>query len=193
MHSLKRLHVIDNIHILRKVYKMCTYEVIEGYRKDSSANTNGGYTHRKDKDAKGIRYEMPWSCQSLLKFQCIVIIKEHENHDESESEITFIKVLPKLKRRAEDSQESVRELFDEEDNESEVEAEDAFSLMGNCAEEFKVYQVFPLTEYYRSVTIVINPERGFLNHQITHFHRQVPRFSHLSGGKMSQIFAAVYG
>ena len=33
-----------------------------------------------------------------------------------------------------------------------------------------------LTEYFRSVTIVTNPERGFLNHQITHFHRQVPRF-----------------
>ena len=33
-----------------------------------------------------------------------------------------------------------------------------------------------LTEYFRSVTIVTNPERGFLNHQITHFHRQVPGF-----------------
>ena len=36
--------------------------------------------------------------------------------------------------------------------------------------------IYFLTEYYRSVTIVTNPERGFLNHQITHFHRQVPRF-----------------
>ena len=27
-----------------------------------------------------------------------------------------------------------------------------------------------LPEYPRSVTIVTNPERGFLNHQITHFH-----------------------
>ena len=26
-----------------------------------------------------------------------------------------------------------------------------------------------------SVTIVTNPERGFLNHQKAHFHRQVPR------------------
>ena len=35
---------------------------------------------------------------------------------------------------------------------------------------------FVLSEYGRSVTIVTNPERGFLNHQITHFHRQVPGF-----------------
>ena len=30
-----------------------------------------------------------------------------------------------------------------------------------------------LTEYCRSVTIVTNPERGFLNHQITHFHSRM--------------------
>ena len=37
--------------------------------------------------------------------------------------------------------------------------------------------IYPqLTEYDLSVTIVTNPERGFLNHQMTHFHRQVPRF-----------------
>ena len=46
-----------------------------------------------------------------------------------------------------------------------------------------------LTEYDRSVTIVTNPERGFLNHQMTHFHRQVRVFSHASARKMYQIFA----
>ena len=36
--------------------KMSNYEVIVGYRKNSSVYTNGGYTYRKDKDSKGIRY-----------------------------------------------------------------------------------------------------------------------------------------
>ena len=39
-----------------------------------------------------------------------------------------------------------------------------------------IYSKFRLTEYGRIVTIVTNPERGFLNHQKAHFHRQVPGF-----------------
>ena len=35
---------------------MVNYEIIEGCRKDSFIYVNGGYTYRKDKDVKGIRY-----------------------------------------------------------------------------------------------------------------------------------------
>ena len=46
-----------------------------------------------------------------------------------------------------------------------------------------------LAEYGRSVTIVTNPERGFLNHQ-KHTSIDKPRvLSHFSGRKMSQIFS----
>ena len=98
---------------------MSNYEVIEGYRKDSSVYTNGGCTYRKDKDAKGIRYlrctkfreGCPARAKICLNSSVLSIIKEHENHDESESEIAVRKVLTKLKRRAEDSQESLREFL----------------------------------------------------------------------------------
>ena len=83
---------------------MSNYEVIEDYRKDSSA-----YTKRKDKDAKGIRYlrctkfreGCPVRAKICLNSNVLSIIKEHENHDESESQIAVRKVLTKLKRRAE--------------------------------------------------------------------------------------------
>ena len=158
--------------------KMSNYEVIEGYRKDSSVYTNGGYAYKKDKDAKGIRYlrctkfreGCPARAKICLNSNVLSIIKEHENHDDSESQIAVRIVLTKLKRRAEDSQESLRELFDEEANESEVggqisfvrvestmfrrrrlnrpripmDADDAISLMENCVEEFKVYHLFSI-------------------------------------------------
>ena len=38
------------------------------------------------------------------------------------------------------------------------------------------YRRLHSTEYCRSVTIATNPERGFLNRQKAHFHRQVPGF-----------------
>ena len=107
---------------------MYNYEVIEGSRKYSFVYANGGYTYRKGKDAKGIRYlrctKFREGCPALaevcLNSNVLSIIREHENHDESESEIAVRKVLTQLKRRAEDSEESLRELFDEEVNESEI-------------------------------------------------------------------------
>ena len=62
----------------------------------------------------------PARAKVCLNYNVLSIIKEHENHEESESEIAVRKALTKLKRRAEDSQESLRELFDEEANESEI-------------------------------------------------------------------------
>ena len=85
-----------------------------------------GYTYRKDKEVEGVRYlrctKFREGCPSRAKIslEFIYIIKEHENHEASESKIEIRKVLSRVKRKAEHSQESLRELFDKEANESEV-------------------------------------------------------------------------
>ena len=97
-------------------------------------------------------------CSNLNVFS---IIKEHKNHDASESQIA----IGRVKRKAENSHESLRKPFDEEANESEVggqisfvrvestmykrrwlnrplismDADNAVSLIEICDEEFKAY------------------------------------------------------
>ena len=105
---------------------MANYEIIEGCRKDSFIYVNGGYTYRKDKDVKGIRYlrctEFKVGCRGRAKISSdmISITNEHKHHEESETNVEIRKLLTKVKRKAENSQGSLRELFDEEANESEV-------------------------------------------------------------------------
>ena len=101
----------------------------------------------------------------------------------------------KLKMQAEDLQKKAKEIQTLKlTKEMQIRMQEAHSAGGNNkadiellektleykkrAHESRVsiqlYDV--LTESCRSVTIVTNPERGFLNHQITHFHRQAPGF-----------------
>ena len=155
---------------------MANYEIIEGCRKDSFIYVNGGYTYRMDKAVKGIRYlrctEFKVGCPGRAKISSdmISITNEHKNHEESETNVEIRKLLTKVKRKAENSQGSLRELFDEEANESEVggnisfarlentmykrrrlnrpqiplNAEDAISLMQTCNDEFKIYHSFSI-------------------------------------------------
>ena len=84
----------------------CNYEIIEGCRKDSIVYSSGGYTYRKDIDVKGVRYlrctKLREGCPARTKIylDCISIIKEHESHDVSESKIEIIKVMSRVKRKA---------------------------------------------------------------------------------------------
>ena len=107
---------------------MANYDVIEGIRKDSFIFIHGSYTYRKDKDYKGIRYlrctkfRDGCSARARVCFHSNVfsIIQEHVNHETAETQVKITKVLSKLKRKAEDSQQSLREIFYEEANLSEV-------------------------------------------------------------------------
>ena len=107
---------------------MANYDVIEGIRKDSSIFVHGSYSYRKDKDYKGIRYlrctKFRDGCSArariCLHSNVFSIIQDHGNHETADTQVKITKVISKLKRKAEDSQQSLREIFDEEANQSEV-------------------------------------------------------------------------
>ena len=98
------------------------------------------------------------------------VIGEHEAHESTKNQIEISKVVSKFKRRAEFSQGTLREIFDEEANQSEVggyisfpwiessmykrrqmhrpqipfDAQNALSLLETCDEEFKEYHAFSI-------------------------------------------------
>ena len=90
---------------------MTNQEIIEDCREDSFAYANGGHTYRKEKDVKAIRYlrctQFRCGCPARAKIcsnpPVFSIIKEHENHDASESQIAIRKVLTKVNRKVENS------------------------------------------------------------------------------------------
>ena len=157
---------------------MANYDVIEGIRKDSSIFVHGSYSYRKDKDYKGIRYlrctKFRDGCSArariCLHSNVFSIIQDHGNHETADTQVKITKVISKLKRKAEDSQQSLREIFDEEANQSEVggnisfvhvesamykrrrlhrpqiplNAESAISLMQTCDDSLKIYHIFLL-------------------------------------------------
>ena len=57
---------------------------------------------------------------SQISSDMISITNGHANHEASETNVEIRKLLTKVKRKAECSQGSLRELFDEEANESGV-------------------------------------------------------------------------
>ena len=149
---------------------MAKYEIIEGCRKDSFIYVNGGYTYRKDKDVKGIRYlrctEFKVGCPGRAKISSdmISITNEHKHHEESETNVEIRDLLTNVKRKAENSQGSLRELFDEEANESEVGGNISFVRVENTMYirrrlnspqiPLNAEDAISLTDYCRSVTIV---------------------------------------
>ena len=88
---------------------MASYGIIEGLRKDSIVYRRGAYSFRK--------IRIPMAC---ARARIDIVIGEHEGHESTEKKIEISKVVSKLKRRAEFSQGTLHEIFDEEANQSEV-------------------------------------------------------------------------
>ena len=113
---------------LYKTRKMASYEIIESHRKDSTVYRHGANTCRKYKDSHGVRYlrcvRYRDGCSARARIDLdsdtFSVIGEHEGHESTEKQIEISKVVSKLKRRAEFSQGTLRETFDEEANQSEV-------------------------------------------------------------------------
>ena len=69
-----------------------------------------------------VRYRDGCSARARIDLDSVTftIIGEHEGHESTENQIEISNVVSKLKRRAEFSQGTLREIFDEEANQSEV-------------------------------------------------------------------------
>ena len=107
---------------------MASYDIIEANRKDSIVYRHGAYTFRKDNDSHGVRYlrcvRYRDGCRArasiYLDSYTFSVIGEHEGHESTENQIEINEVVSKLKRRAEFSQGTLREIFYEQANQSEV-------------------------------------------------------------------------
>ena len=95
---------------------MANYEII-GHRKDSVVYRHGAYTFRKDKDFHGVRYlrcvryrdGCPARARIDLNSGAFSVFREHESHESTEEQVE-ISIMLKLKRRAETSQGTLREV-----------------------------------------------------------------------------------
>ncbi|KAI6658397.1 hypothetical protein LOD99_15199 [Oopsacas minuta] len=120
----------------------------------------------------------------LSKLIIFHYLNEHDNHESTEREIEIMKVTSKLKRKSEYSQGSLREIFDDEVNQSEVggfisfaqlestmykrkrlctpevplNARTAMSLMEDPGEEFKMYHAFSIEELDEVAIAFMSPK-----------------------------------
>ena len=107
---------------------MANYETLEVNRKNSLLYRNGIYTYLKDQDTNGVRnlrcikYKDGCSARAKINLDLNIfsLLKEHDNHESTERDIEVMKVKSSLKRRSEYSQGTLREIFDDEVNQSEV-------------------------------------------------------------------------
>ena len=107
---------------------MASYEVMEGIRKDSKVYRNGSYNYRKDVDCIGVRYmrciKYRDGCpaRDRLDLESYVFSVSGENlcPGSTETQTEISKVVSRIKRKSEISQGTLREIFDEEVNQSEV-------------------------------------------------------------------------
>ena len=107
---------------------MARYEVMEGYRKDSKVYRNGSYNYRKDKDCNGVRYirciyyrdGCPASAILDLGSDVFSVSGEHLCQGSTKKQTEIIRVVSRIIRKSEISQGTLREIFDEEVNQSEV-------------------------------------------------------------------------
>ena len=159
---------------------MANYHVLEGNRRGSLVYRNGTHTYIKDKDSDGIRYlrcaKYKYGCPGRAKLDLNLdvfsMVRDHGNHESFERDIEVMNLKSKLKRKAEYSQGSLREIFDDEVNQSPVagyisfpqlentmykrrrlhtphvplNAQNAISLMESCDDEYKKYYAFSIEE-----------------------------------------------
>ena len=159
---------------------MANYHVLEGNWRSSLVYRNGTHTYIEDKDSDGIRYlrcaKYKYGCPGRAKLDLNLdvfsMVRGHGNHESFERDIEVMNLKLKLKRKAEYSQGSLREIFDDEVDQSPVagyisfpqlentmykrrrlhthhvplNAQNAISLMESCDDEYKKYYAFSIEE-----------------------------------------------
>ena len=120
-------------------FLMANYDVLEGNRRGSLVYRNGTHTYIKDKDSDGIRYlrcaKYKYGCPGRAKFDSNLdvfsMVRDHGNYESFERDIEVNNLKSKLKGKAEYSQGSLREIFDDEVNQSPVAGYISFPQLEN--------------------------------------------------------------
>ena len=114
---------------------MANYHVLGGNRRGCLVYRNGTHTYIKDKDSDGIRYlrcaKYKYGCPGRAKLDVFSMVRDHGNHESFERDIEVMNLKSKLKRKAEYSQGSLREIFDDEVNQSPVAGYISFPQLEN--------------------------------------------------------------
>ena len=160
---------------------MFFYEIIEGARRGSHVYISGSYVYTKEKDNGKYRYLQcvefregcPGRASIYLKTDQFALTREHNDHQQvTDEKVEVLKLRTTLKRRAEISQGTLKQIFDEEASSSRVggqvsfvnlgssmykrrklnrpnipqDAEDAISLLNDSSNEYKQYLTFTINE-----------------------------------------------
>ena len=160
---------------------MSFYEIIEGARRGSHVYIRGSYVYTKEKDNGKYRYlkcvesrkGCPGRASIYLETDQFALTREHNDHQQvTDEKVEVLKLRTTLKRRAEISQGTLKQIFDEEANSSRVggqvsfvhlessmykrrklnrpnipqDAEDAISLLNDSSNEYKQYLTFTINE-----------------------------------------------
>ena len=160
---------------------MSSYEIMEGNRKGSHVFFSGSYLYTKEKDKERYRYlkcvEFRKGCPGRasidLETDQLTITKAHNDHNQvTDEKVEVLKLETTLKRKAETSQGTPRQTFDDEANSSMVggqvsfvnlessmyktrnlnrpnvphDAEDAVTLLDDCNDQYKRHLAFMINE-----------------------------------------------
>ena len=155
---------------------MSSYEIMEGNRKGSHVYFSGSYLYTKEKERyryfKWVEYRKGCPGRALIDLETdqLTITKAHNDHNQiTDEKVEVLKLKTTLKRKAETSQGTLRQTFDDEANSSMVggqvsfvnlessmykrrkpnvphDAEDAITLLDDCNDQYKRYLAFIINE-----------------------------------------------
>ena len=159
---------------------MSTYKLIEGLRKGSQLCVSNSYLYVKDMDKNNHRYmkcaEFRKGCPGRASLNLetgeFSDTTAHDRHQVTDEHVEILQLKTSLKRKAENSERTLREIFDEETNKSDFggyvsfidmensmykrrrlnrptvpqDAEEAITLLNDCSDEFRTYLIFSINE-----------------------------------------------